>query len=86
MRIYFNDDRTKYVINKRVNLDEYHEPEARELYDWIEEETDKKDQWDAVPWEAYDYFETLQVFELKSVVVYKHRLAKVEKRWTALHE
>ena len=21
MRIYFNDDRTKYVINKRVNLD-----------------------------------------------------------------
>ena len=55
MRIYFNDDRTKYVINKRVNLDEYHEPEARELYDWIEEETDKKGQWDAVPWEAYDY-------------------------------
>lgn len=55
MRIYFNDDHTKYVINKRVNLDEYHEPEARELYDWIEEETDKKDQWDAVPWEAYDY-------------------------------
>ena len=55
MRIYFNDDHTKYVISQRVNLNEYHEPEARELYDWIEEETDKKDQWDAVPWEAYDH-------------------------------
>nr|DAF99454.1 MAG TPA: hypothetical protein [Phage sp. ctKtV17] len=32
------------------------------------------------------YFETLQVFWAKHVVLYKHRLAKVEKRWTALHE
>ena len=65
MRIYLNDDHTKYITSdafincghdKRVALDEeYHEPEARELYDWIEEETDKVDQWDAVPWEAYDF-------------------------------
>lgn len=37
MSIYFNDDHTEYVINQRVNLDKYHEPDARELYDWIEE-------------------------------------------------
>nr|DAE98849.1 MAG TPA: hypothetical protein [Caudoviricetes sp.] len=30
--------------------------------------------------------QTLQVLGLKSVVLYKHRLAKVEKRWTTLHE
>ena len=65
MKIYLNEDHTKYITSdafincghdKRVALDaEYHEADARELYDWIEEETDKKDQWDAVPWEAYDF-------------------------------
>lgn len=29
-------------------------PEPEELYNWIDTETDKYDQWDAVPWEAYD--------------------------------
>lgn len=32
------------------------------------------------------YFETLQVFRLKSVVLYKHRLAKVESVESTLHE
>ena len=29
-------------------------PEPEELYNWIDTETDKYDQWDAVPWEAYN--------------------------------
>lgn len=29
-------------------------PSARELYDYIEQETDKTGSWDAVDWDAYD--------------------------------
>ena len=40
--------------DKRVKLNaEYHDPDARELYDWIEDKTDHADQWDAIPDEAY---------------------------------
>ena len=42
--------------DRRAELSEkYHYPDARELYDWIDEKTDETDSWDAVPWEAYDY-------------------------------
>lgn len=33
---------------------DFYLPEPEELYNWIDTETDKADQWDAVPWEAYN--------------------------------
>lgn len=32
----------------------YYNPSARELYDYIDEETDKADSWDVVDSDAYD--------------------------------
>ena len=62
MKIYLNDNGEYITSNsfvgcgydKRVELNaEYHDPDARELYDWIEDKTDHADQWDAIPDEAY---------------------------------
>lgn len=52
--IYTNGKEFRTYARWMRESNDYYLPDARELYDWIESETDKYDQWDAVPWEAYD--------------------------------
>lgn len=52
--IYTNGKEFRTYARWMRESNDYYLPDARELYDWIESETDKYDQWDAVPWESYD--------------------------------
>lgn len=50
----YTDGKVFREYAKWMKDSDFYLPEPEELYGWIEEETDKADQWDAVPWEAYD--------------------------------
>lgn len=62
--IYLSNTDDSYIPDLRVIdcdnderkalLKEYHQPDAKELYDYIERQTDKTGTWDAVGFECYD--------------------------------
>ena len=50
----YTDGKVFREYAKWMKDSDFYLPEPEELYNWIDTETDKYDQWDAVPWEVYD--------------------------------
>lgn len=51
----WTDSNGHWTNSVRIARDgNYYNPSARELYDYIDEETDKVQSWDAVSWEVYN--------------------------------